>query len=399
MEKKIIQEYRDKILSSPSFQSSQNLQDLFRYLVDCSLKKKPPKETTIAIEVFGKDTEFNSNRDPIVRVYASKLRARLKAYYQDKGRRDKVYFEIPRGHYEILFRSRPKKNVLSKNRVIALLAALLGCALVTIIALLLRSPEPARQQAVFYAKHIFWDDFITSNKPINVVLADPYFYREKIKNDHYSISRNYLINTDEQLEAFLQRHPEHQAEREVLHPHFDKNGIWGLQYMLPVLTTNPNHFFFSLSSKLRTENLKTNPTIYMGSLVELRLLDSFMQQYGLKSGVLPNYISIYNAETDSTEKITYRWNDLGFHNDYALLAKFPGPNEQAIGIFASLQTIGNYAAAKYMANPEKLAEMEDYFVDKHGYIPRYFICIFEVEGFQRVDFEMSIYKTIPIDTE
>mgnify|MGYP001116775803 CR=1 FL=1 len=398
MDTSTIHEYHQKILQSSEFESSQILRDLLDYLVKCSLAKEPPKETTIAIEVFGKNVDFNSSQDPIVRVYVSKLRRRLQAYYEGEGKHDKIRFQIPRGHYEIVFQ--PRRKQFSVQNLFPAVISVLFAISIFVIAYLLLKPSPiAPNPSTSYARHIFWDDFIKASKPINVVLADQYMFRETLTDNEYILGRDYQVNSDEELEALTQRYPDRNIEPEALFPQFDKNSIWGLQFILPVLTTNPHHFYFSLSSELKTEDLKTNPTIYVGSMVELRLLSSFLQHYGFTFDTYPNVIRIYDAEMDSTELITYTWDELGFHNDYAVLAKLPGPNEQPIGIFASLVYSGNYAAAKYMTRSTSLTQLEDAFIAKHGYIPRYFICIFEVKGFKRVDFDLSIRKIIPVDTQ
>ena len=394
-----IEKYRQKILSSTTFESSQTLRDLFDYLLKCSLAKEPPKETIIAIEVFGKSADFDTSQDPIVRVTVSKLRRRLEQYYEVEGKRDKIRFEIPRGHYEIVFQPARKRLTFNSRSTIIALSGLLVMAFAIIFYLLFKPAPKMPERATAYARHIFWDDFIKANKPINVVLADQYIFRETLKDSEYLLVRNYRVNSDEELADFAQRYDNRDFQPESQLPQFDKNSIWGLQYILPVLATNPHHFFFSLSSELETEDLKTNPTIYVGSPVELRLLGSFLQHYGFTFDIYPNVIRIYHAETDSLEIIDYEWDELGFHNDYAVLAKLPGPSEQPIGIFASLVYSGNYAAAKYMTRSESLTQLEDAFIAEHGYIPRYFVCIFKVRGFKRVDFDLSIHKMMPIENK
>lgn len=59
MDTSTIHEYRQKILQNSEFESSQTLRDVFDYLVKCSLAKEPPKEIKIAIEMFGKNVDFD----------------------------------------------------------------------------------------------------------------------------------------------------------------------------------------------------------------------------------------------------------------------------------------------------------------------------------------------------
>jgi tetratricopeptide (TPR) repeat protein len=57
------------------------------------------KAVTIAQFVYGRDQDFDSQSDPIVRVEAGRLRSRLGEYYADTGRNDPIEIEIPKGAY------------------------------------------------------------------------------------------------------------------------------------------------------------------------------------------------------------------------------------------------------------------------------------------------------------
>ena len=48
------------------------------------------KEYVIGVQVFGKEPSFDPRTDPIVRVQARRLRARLVRYYREEGQGDEV---------------------------------------------------------------------------------------------------------------------------------------------------------------------------------------------------------------------------------------------------------------------------------------------------------------------
>ena len=75
--------------------------NLLSYLAQSTLSKKIPKEITIAIDIFGKDSGFNSNKDSTVRHHILILRNKLDNYYRNEGKEDKFRLVIPKGHYEI----------------------------------------------------------------------------------------------------------------------------------------------------------------------------------------------------------------------------------------------------------------------------------------------------------
>ncbi len=57
------------------------------------------KETTIALEVFERTTEFDDKKDAIVRVEAHRLRERLAKYYATEGSHDPLIIELSPGGY------------------------------------------------------------------------------------------------------------------------------------------------------------------------------------------------------------------------------------------------------------------------------------------------------------
>jgi hypothetical protein len=84
------------ILESNTFKDSPIYKNLLSYLVESNLTDNIPKEVTIAIEIFGKDTSFNSNKDSTVRYHIHMLRKKLDNYYKNEGKADKFRIIIPK---------------------------------------------------------------------------------------------------------------------------------------------------------------------------------------------------------------------------------------------------------------------------------------------------------------
>ncbi len=57
------------------------------------------KEVTIGARVFDRDPAYDPRLDPIVRVEARRLRAKLNAYYSEAGKQDPVLIDYPKGGY------------------------------------------------------------------------------------------------------------------------------------------------------------------------------------------------------------------------------------------------------------------------------------------------------------
>ena len=58
------------------------------------------------MQVFDKESSFDPRADPIVRVQARRLRARLARYYREEGGADGLVIELPKGGYAPVFKNR-----------------------------------------------------------------------------------------------------------------------------------------------------------------------------------------------------------------------------------------------------------------------------------------------------
>ncbi|AXC12260.1 Adenylate cyclase [Acidisarcina polymorpha] len=98
------------ILLSSIFRTSKQSQRLLQYLVEQTLQGHDEmlKERIVGAQVFGKQSDYNTGDDPIVRVRASDLRKRLAQYYAADGMEDHVRIELHPGSYHpcFLFSSR-----------------------------------------------------------------------------------------------------------------------------------------------------------------------------------------------------------------------------------------------------------------------------------------------------
>lgn len=90
-----------KILSSDSFQRSPRLSELFRFLLEGTLRGDHHvlHEQLIGVQVFGRNPDYDTSADNIVRTSAFQLRKKLDAYFTQSGADEPVIITIPKGHY------------------------------------------------------------------------------------------------------------------------------------------------------------------------------------------------------------------------------------------------------------------------------------------------------------
>lgn len=75
---------------------------LFRRLIEHALDGGDEggiKERTLGIEVFGREADYDTNTDPIVRMTANEIRKRLAQYYQSSNRHHEVHIGLVPGSY------------------------------------------------------------------------------------------------------------------------------------------------------------------------------------------------------------------------------------------------------------------------------------------------------------
>ena len=91
----------DSILSSYHFKGSKRYPALLKYVVDAALEGRSGdlKERTLGVEVFGRDPNYDTNADPVVRFSASEVRKRIAQYYHETGSGSRMQIDLPLGSY------------------------------------------------------------------------------------------------------------------------------------------------------------------------------------------------------------------------------------------------------------------------------------------------------------
>ncbi|MGB7135753.1 MAG: hypothetical protein WBD46_10735, partial [Acidobacteriaceae bacterium] len=96
-----IRAYARELLSGPQFAASGRRGQLLQYLVQHTLAGDADKvnEYGIGLEVFQKPTSFDPRIESVVRTEFSRLRQRLKEYYAEEGRNDRIAIDFPPRSY------------------------------------------------------------------------------------------------------------------------------------------------------------------------------------------------------------------------------------------------------------------------------------------------------------
>src|ERR1700688_2598396 len=100
-ERKAIQEQLERLLSTSHFKQSRRFPSFLRFVIDQTLLGQTDllKERTLGIEIFGREADYDTSSDPIVRVTATEIRKRIAQYYQEPGHEAELRVSLPSGSY------------------------------------------------------------------------------------------------------------------------------------------------------------------------------------------------------------------------------------------------------------------------------------------------------------
>ena len=105
---KTVRQQLDRMLASPTFQQVDRLKRFLSFIVTETIAGRGDqlKEYVVGVQVFDKEASFDPRTDPIVRVQARRLRARLDRYYREEGQTDETVIDLPKGGYLPVFKRR-----------------------------------------------------------------------------------------------------------------------------------------------------------------------------------------------------------------------------------------------------------------------------------------------------
>lgn len=91
----------EQLLASPLFHSSKRYPRFLRFVVAHVLAGQGDqlKERILGMEIFDRPADYDTNKDPIVRVTAAEIRKRVDHYYQDPKHSQEIRLFLPAGSY------------------------------------------------------------------------------------------------------------------------------------------------------------------------------------------------------------------------------------------------------------------------------------------------------------
>jgi hypothetical protein len=390
----------EKILESGEFSHSKIYQTFLKYLVDAAQQGKDVKETTIAIEVFGKDSSFNPAEDTIVRSHTYALRKKLESYYFQEGKDDKFRLNIPKGHYAVKFVPSSDIGYNPRNIVLLIKSRWKECliaVLISFVMVLLLHDRSAgkliKQYRIVTQDDPFWKEYMHSDLPILIIIGDHFFFNDYIDKYGQTLTlRDNRINSSEDFQLLYPLYHLTQAPE----PYFPYHSIWSLPPILSMLYSAKKNPILRKASEISPQMLDEYNIIYLGSIKTLYNLKHTLLKSHFQYHIAPHKISYTSPDSGSVRLFETSLHSEGPNEDLVLALKLPGPVNNPIFIIASYHSLGAPEIAHFLINHNLRTDLEKKFKKKCGRVPPFFEVLFKVSGIDKTAYstEIMIYNEI-----
>jgi hypothetical protein len=392
-------EQLDRLLNSRILQGSENLKAFLRFVVLKSVDNEEVslKEYTIATEVFGRSNNYDSRSDSTVRVQAGRLRSKLQEYYATEGKHDKVFIDLPKGHYaptfsyiegtngatvapaaaaEIISTPEPRsiQATWPKFAIAALiiLSLVLGALAVNYVSEARRLKNAPGSEAIepddAQAALPLWGDFFQSPEPVLVTFSNTLFQGTAETGMR-------LLKPLDSPGASAGSHAMPQPGRTgeegdpAVTDHYTGVGeVMGVYALGDLFYKAKRSIRVKRSLMLNWDDLKTENIIILGSPAENFLLRDLPQQQDFVFGLIKDdkgnkVFGLINTRPKEGEQETYFAKQEGpsrsqISEDYALISLLRGLDEKhRLMILAGITTFGTQAAAEYATKSEHMKDL------------------------------------------
>jgi hypothetical protein len=350
-----------KILDSIQFRSSKRCSTFLRHVVEHAVDNhvESLKERSLGVEVFGRDPNYDTNQDPVVRSTAGEVRKRLAQYYLEAGHRDEIRISLPPGSYNPEIHPSPERTapviaaafvprrkwwwIATGGVAVAALAA------VTLTALWLRRTNLDR----------FWDPVVEASTPAVICVGQPKAYKlqsDSLKEVEDWIEKGSKGDYPPTLASIPFSHVKPVWDRQV--------SLVDIQAMLPLcqlLTRKGKKVEIRGGRVSSLADLRGKPCIFIGA---------FNNDWTMRlTGDLRFYFEPARSGEDSTvihdrqDPTRKDWAGprnwpapVNLASDYAIVSRVFNPTiEQTFVSIAGASGYGTYAAGEFLANEEYFA--------------------------------------------
>ncbi len=357
----------ERIRASQPFRSSRRCVVFLDFVVNAALEGRLEslKERTIGVQVFGRDPNYDTNQDPVVRGTASEVRKRLAQYYQIAGHERDLRIDLPAGSYlpefhvpaeiQAVLAPTPILIPASKRWVwlsgIAILAATLA-AVLFVSRFSRKAPTVVDQ---------FWAPILQSSGPVLLCVGQPKVYN-LIGPLEGEISRA-IPGPGRRLNADAASQKITATVGEIV-PNWDRYLAIGdamcLSDMAALLAQRGRSYHIRGGGSTSFADLRENPAILIGGFTNdwtMRLTGQLRFTFELSADQRSHYVHDRLNPSSRAWQLTNVWPDWNMPTDYALVSRVLDLTTGRIVVTAAgITQYGTAAAGEFLTNPEYMAQ-------------------------------------------
>jgi hypothetical protein len=346
------------------------LRSLFDYLAKNTLAGRSPKEIAIAVDVFGKNSDFDAGQDSLVRVYIHKLRKALDEFYGSRSEPG-PRLHLPRGEYRLQVATAPPampEPGPTKNRHVGTLRALvvlIAAVLMGVFAFAWHRTPPSDLDRV--RANPIWSEILKDERPILIVVGDYYLIGET--DDSMNVNRlvrEYSVNSKSDLDLYIVEHPNMAARyMDVGIRYLPISAAFALRDVMVVLSPQNKRISIAKMSDVEPSSLKSADIVYIGYLSGMGMLQDLVFT-GSRFAIGESYDEVIDNKTRHSyiSQVGSRIMDSPQpsgreqpYHDYGLFEKLRGPGGNTILVIAGTRDEGVSQTAEAFTSEQKLNEL------------------------------------------
>jgi hypothetical protein len=380
-----------RLIHSKTFETSEVHRRLLQYLAEKSISGEDDrlKEYTIGLEAFGKPPTYDPKHDSIVRLQAGRLRQKLAAYYQSEAAGDAIRVSMPKGAFKLTFEpvaALDHAHTASWNprRMILLLSVALAVATIWAVAStisLVRLERGAGVAAERWTPELesLWGPFLQSKRPLMVCLGTPLF----VRFPNFGFFRDPKVNDLQEIE----KSERFTAVRKALGGQgiFASNAYTGAgeasaAFLLSkLLSTRKRDLLLTRSSILSWQQIVDDDVLFVGPpKFNLQLQAAALaQDIVIEAGGIRNQKPQPGEPVFLPDRLVPEKPSEG--ETHALISRTPGlSGDGELLVIAGNASPDTLAAAEWLTEPSRAAELVRRLRTPSGEIPRYFQVVVKV---------------------
>jgi hypothetical protein len=364
-EKSEVRAQLERLLSNAHFSQSKRFPSFLRFVTELTLAGETEgiKERTLGVEIFGRDAEYDTSSDPIVRVTAAEIRKRVAQYYQEPAHEDELRITLPSGSYIPQFHwpkgsqdsaspalapihpehaampvVLPEVHPVRARRRFPLLIALASIAMVLLAAGSVFLWQERNRSAFDF----FWRPVLAGSDSVLLCIADQLQYSVISLRD--AAEPSHQIQLKDNLTAVVM---------DDLNAAIKVGGV---------LQSSGKHYTLRAEGSTNLVDLRNGPTVFIGAFDNawtLRLTNPL--RYHFANDADMTHLRI----VDSTALGQARWTvdrsvQMATNNyrDYAIVARFTDSNTGKLAVIvAGIARGGTIAAGEFLTDPNDLNQL------------------------------------------